>query len=207
MAVKVLILSKNDRYHLLEELGSKILDWLKELEEVRTEVSHDKGILASRELDTCDICILCTTMGDLTAEQEEGIVEFVEDGKNLFGIHSATVINEERKRYISLIGGRFTHHPPRHEFQVRIEDKGHPITGGIEDFKVTDELYILDRAPEGAHILATALCEGKAQPLLYAKRVGKGKVLYNALGHDQATYNHPIFRRLVIQGIQWMISR
>ena len=206
MAVKVLILSMNDRYHLLEELGSKILDWLKELGDVQTEFRHDKAILASGELDTYDICILCTTMDDLTVEQEGGIVDFVEGGKNLFGIHSATVINEERTRYISLIGGRFTRHPPRHEFQVRIEDKDHPITSGIEDFKVTDELYIMDRAPEGAHVLATALWEGEAHPLLYTKRMGKGKVLYNALGHDQATYNHPIFRRLVIQGIQWMIS-
>jgi len=206
MAAKALILSRNDRYHPLEELGSKILDWLKELKDVRTEVSHDKGILASGELDACDICILCTTMDDLTVEQEKGIVDFVEDGKNLFGIHSATVINEERTRYISLIGGRFTHHPPRHEFQVRIEDKDHPITRGIEDFKVTDELYILDRAPEGAHVLATALWEGKSQPLLYTRRGGKGKVLYNALGHDQATYNHPTFRRLVVQGIRWMIG-
>lgn len=69
-----------------------------------------------------------------------------------------------------------------HEFQVKIEEKDHPITREIEDFKITDELYVLDRAPEGAHILATALWEDKAQPLLYTKSGGKGKVLYNALG-------------------------
>lgn len=206
MAARILILSKNDRYHPLEELGSRIVDWSKELEDVETEVSHDKGILADGKLDAYDICILCTTMDDLTAEQEQGIVDFVDNGKNLFGIHSVTVVNEKHTEYINLIGGRFIHHDPYHEFQVKIKEKDHPITRGIKDFEITDELYVLDRTPEGAHILATAIWEDKPQPLLYTKRRGRGQVLYNALGHDQTTYDHPVFQKLVIQGIRWAID-
>jgi len=204
MTTKALVLSQNDRYHPHEELGSRIIDWSKELGGIDMEVSHDKDILASGKLDPYDVCILCATMSDLTSEQEHGIVDFVDDGKNLFGIHSVTVVDEERKEYIDLIGGRFTHHSHYHEFQVKIEEKDHPITRGIKDFKITDELYVLDRVPEGACVLATALWEDRVHPLLYTKSRGKGKVLYNALGHDQAAYNHPVFRELVTNGIQWI---
>ena len=206
MATKALILSKNDQHHPLEELGSKIVDWSKELEDFETEVSHDKEMLANGQLEPYDICILCTTVGELTAAQEQGVADFVDNGKNLLGVHSATVINENHTRYIDLIGGRFIHHSPYHEFQVKIEVEEHPITRGLEDFKITDELYVLDRPPEGANILATALWEDKAQPILYTKSYGKGKVLYNALGHDEAAYNHPVFQKLMIQGIQWIMN-
>lgn len=204
MTLKMLVLSRDDRYHQLQELGLKIVDWMGELEGINTEVSHDEEILAGGRLSPYDVCILCTAMNDLTDEQEEGMIDFVDDGKKLFGIHSATVVDEDHRRYIDLIGGRFVHHPPRHEFQVKIEDRDHPITKGIEDFKITDELYVLDRTPRDAHILATALWEGKPQPLIYTK--SEGRVLYNALGHDQAAHNHPAFKKFVIQGVGWAIS-
>ncbi len=204
MSARVLILSKNDQWHPLEELGSMIVNWSQELEGVEIEVSHDKEILASGKLDTCDVCILCATVGELTDEQEQAVVDFVEKGKGLFAVHSATVVDEKRTKYINLLGGRFTHHSHYHEFQVTIEDREHPITSGVGDFKIRDELYVLDRHPEGAHILATALWEDKVQPLVYTKDYGKGKVLYNAMGHDGAAYENPAFQKLVAQGLKWM---
>jgi len=206
MSAKVLILSKSDQWHPLEELGSMIVNWSKELEGIEAEVSHDKEILAGGKLDSYDVCILAITVGELTDEQEQSLVDFVEEGKGLFCIHSATVVNEQHTKYINLIGGRFTHHSHYHEFPVKIEDKEHPITNGVDDFKITDELYVLDREPEGADILATAVWEDKVQPLVYTKSYGKGKVLYNALGHDRAAYENPAFQKLVIQGLKWICT-
>jgi len=204
MSARVLILSKNDQWHPLEELGARIVDWAGELEGVEAEVSHDRGILTSGKLDTYEVCLLCTTMRELTDEQEQALVNFVERGKGLFGIHSATVVEEERTRYINLIGARFVHHSPYHEFRVKIEDREHPITSEIDDFPICDELYVLDRQPAGAHILATALWENEVQPLVYTKSYGRGRVLYNALGHNEAAYDNPAFQKLVVQGIKWM---
>jgi len=204
MVAKVLILSQNDQHHHLEELGFEIVDWTRGLQNLVMEVSHDKEILRDGGLDRHDVCIICASMDDITAEQERGIVKFVKKGGRLLGIHSATVVDESRTAYINLIGGRFTHHSHYHEFEVRIEEKDHPITDGIEDFKIVDELYVLDRRPKEVQVLATAYWEGRAQPLLYVKTEGEGKVLYNALGHDQAAFNTFAFKRLVIQGISWL---
>lgn len=204
MSANVLIVSKNDQWHPLEELGAMIVGWSKELGGIEAEVSHDMEILTRGKLDTCDVCILPITVGELTDEQEQALVDFVENGKGLFGLHSATVVNERNTKYIDLIGGRFIHHSHYHEFPVKIEDKEHPITSGVGDFKITDELYVLDRQPEDAHILATAVWEDKVQPLVYTKNYGIGKVLYNAMGHDQAAYENPACQKLVIQGLKWI---
>ena len=203
MTKRVLILSQSDRWHKLEDLGARIVRWLGRLEGVETETCHDKAALAGGQLDGYDVCVLCATMSGLTAEQERAVVDFVAGGRSLVGIHSATVVDEERTAYIDLIGGRFTHHSPYHEFEVRVVGQGHPITAGVGDFKVQDELYVLDRAPEGAQVLATALWEDQAQPLVYVKKHGKGQIVYNALGHDDAAFDHPAFQKLVVQGIEW----
>lgn len=203
MASSILILSQNDQHHPLEELGDLMLEWIEPLEGITADIHHDKQILAASELDSYDVCILCTTVSELTDAQEKGIVSFVQGGKTAIGIHSATVVNPQHESFIELIGGRFIHHSPFHEFPVKVELRDHPITQGVEDFSITDELYVLDRVPADAQVLATAYWEEAHQPMLYVKKHGNGKVLYNALGHNQKAYQHPSFQQLVVQGIQW----
>jgi type 1 glutamine amidotransferase len=199
----VLVLSKDDRWHKLEDLGARIVEWAGDVEGLTAETSHDRAVLGSKALGEYDVCVLCLSMSDLADAEEEGLAAFVAGGKVACGLHSATVTDEDRVTYIDLIGGRFEHHDKYGEFEVHIEDSEHPITLGVEDFQVSDELYVLDRKPLRAHILATATWRGESQPLVYTKRYGRGMVLYNALGHDRATFDHPAFRRLVVQGLAW----
>ncbi len=203
MAVRALVLSENDRWHKLEDLGALIVEWAADVEGLTTETSHERAVLGSEALGQYDVCVLCLSMDELTDAEENGLAAFVAGGKVAFGLHAATVTEEGRVTYIELIGGRFEHHDKYGEFEVHIEDVEHPVTLGIEDFRVSDELYVLDRAPREARVLATAIWEGKPQPLVYTKPYGRGMVLYNALGHDQATFEHPAFRRLVVQGLAW----
>ena len=159
----------------------------------------------SDDLKDYDLLILAITLGDLSQAEEDALVGFVEGGKKLMGIHSATVVNEGNTRYIEMIGGRFTHHSPHHEFTVKVAAPGHPILEGVVDFKIPDELYVLDRTPSAASVLLTAFWEDHAQPMLYLRAHGKGKVLYNALGHDLAAYENPGFKKIAVQGVRWLL--
>jgi type 1 glutamine amidotransferase len=40
--------------------------------------------------------------------------------------------------------------------------------------------------------------------MVYVKPCGQGTVVYNALGHDSAAWEHPAFRTLVTQGLAWV---
>lgn len=84
---KVLISSKNDENHDFEYLGSRIVEWSKGLENVKVQVGHDKRMLVNSELDTFDLCILCITPGEFTNEEEQSVINLIDKGKNLFGIH------------------------------------------------------------------------------------------------------------------------
>ena len=202
MPSKVLILSKNDQHHKLETLGSMIVEWTNALD-LEVEVTHDRDMLS--KLGDFNLCIFCVTPGEMTSKEEQSLVDFVEDGKKLLAVHSATVVNEKNTKYIDLIGARFTHHSPYHEFQVKIENAEHPVTKGLKDFKISDELYVLDREPEGADVLATTVWEDKVQPMVYTRKYGKGEVLYNALGHNEVSFSNPAFQKLIFQGIKWLL--
>jgi len=204
MPTKVLLLSQDDQYHKLETLGSLIIDWTKELSDIEIQVSHEKDALLG--LKDFDLCLLCLTVNQLSDEEGKALADFVKSGKSVFAFHSASVINEANTGYIDLIGARFTHHSPYQEFPVTIVDKDHPVTKGVADFRVSDELYVLDREPKGADILATTVWEDKNQPMVYAKKYGDGKVLYNALGHDEKAFYNPAYRQLTVQGIKWLIG-
>jgi type 1 glutamine amidotransferase len=200
----ILLLSQDDQFHKLETLGSLIVDWSKELSDIDMQVSHDMDMLL--KLNGFNLCLLCLTVSQLNDEEEQALVDFVKSGNRLFAFHSASAVNENNTKYIDLLGARFITHSPYHEFPVTIIDKEHPVTKGIDDFRISDELYVLDREPKDVNVLATTIWENKTQPMVYAKKYGNGKVLYNALGHDEAAFNNPAYRQLTVQGIKWLIS-
>jgi type 1 glutamine amidotransferase len=200
---RILVLSRGDKWHNLEGLGARIEKWAQALTGIRVEVSHDRSILGTGALEVYDACVLCTTMEDLTDAEEGGLARYVAGGRGVVGIHSATVTDEERETYIDLIGARFEHHPPYASFDVRVIAPDHAVVAGLGVMTFSDELYVLDRAPRNAIVLATAEWQERVRPMIYVKPYGKGRVLYIALGHDQATYGHPAFRQLVMQGLAW----
>ncbi len=52
-------------------------------------------------------------------------------------------------------------------------------------------------------VLATAVEEGKAQPMLWTNESGKGRVFGSVLGHYSWTLDDPLFRIPVLRGLAW----
>lgn len=202
---KILILAGNDQYHPLEVLADMTEGWLRDEKFEDITLSKDRAVI-TEILSQYDLLILAMTPSNLSPEEEKALVSFVGDGKKIMAIHSATVVSEENTDYIDMIGGRFIHHSHHHEFKVKVADPGHPILAGIDDFEITDELYVLDRTPPASTVLLTAFWEDHAQPILYIKAHGAGKVLYNALGHGPKAYENPNLKKLIIQGAKWLLQ-
>lgn len=129
----------------------------------------------------------------------------------------------------ALLGGRFLTHPPIAEFRVEVKDADSPLTRGLgQSFVVEDEPYFVElQDPGSTRILLTAdygpsgdwpvvkelygtdtslLPDGRSRVVAYTREVGKGGVVYVALGHchnpasragrapDPADKTPPIFR-------------
>ena len=210
-ASKILILVKDDKHHSMENLGKMMVEWLEGEGITDVTLTNDRTDI-KKDLSKYDLLILGMTPSDsspalepLPEVEEDALVNFVQDGKKLMAIHCVTDVSKANLKYIDMIGARFSHHPPYKEFTVKVADVEHPIVEGVKDFKTKDELYVLDRKPSDARVLLTAFWEGSERPMMYLKPYGKGEVLYNALGHDLATFENASFRKLIIQGVKWLL--
>ncbi|MFP4057688.1 MAG: ThuA domain-containing protein [Candidatus Brocadiia bacterium] len=129
----------------------------------------------------------------------------------------------EYETMVALLWREGTGHGSYHEFEVNIVDRGHPITRGLEDFRLWDELYHtlvhLHDAPY--HVLATAFSDprtggtGEDEPLMTVQRYGQGRVYHHVLGHvwpgdpsenkgcSMATFENPGFQTTLLRGCEW----
>ena len=84
----------------------------------------------------------------------------------------------------------------------------HPITSGVADFDLFDEYYEFELADEDVTVLAQRhRADGAVIPVLYAREVGAGRVVYLALGHDMRSWGEPPVRTLVRQALLWASGR
>ena len=164
---------------------------------------------------------------------ENAVGSFVRTGKGLVVVHGASyafgemeLLADHHKRtglkeppwpeYAEMIGASWTMgppksgHAPRHVFRVKLVDRAHPITNGMkESFATSDELYHNLEMKPGIHVLATAFDDpkiggtGKAEPVLWTLRYGKGRVFHTTLGHDVAAMRSPGFVTTFARGAEW----
>jgi type 1 glutamine amidotransferase len=50
-------------------------------------------------------------------------------------------------------------------------------------------------------------CPDGPNEMMWTREFGRGRIFYNSLGHDLATWQNETWQRLVIQGIQWAAGR
>lgn len=208
----VLVLSGPN--HGFDQSAPLIQEYLDQQSGIDATLKDDKSILSSPDLNQYDACVFGTGFtrtirlddgtvkreADLTADQEAGLFDFVSGGKGLVGIHGTGWWIGGRA--VDLIGGHANWHPPGSTFTVNIENPEHPVTQGIEDFEVDDEIYMSAYDP-AIHILASAQWSDRAHPMVWVKSYGKGRVFYTTLGHSADTFTRPTMLKLMEQGVRW----
>ena len=97
----VLIIAQNDEYHPLEVLGDMIVDWLKAEGIENIDLTKDRDSITG-DLSKYNLVIFAMTPRKLSSMEEKALVNFVESGKALMAIHSATVLDPENTEFIEM---------------------------------------------------------------------------------------------------------
>ncbi len=197
---KVLLLVGGPDYHDTPETRTAIKAPLDSAFDVT--MTDDLNMLNPETLSDYDVIVNFSTFLEPTEEQVNALLSAVENGKGFVGIHGATATFWNAPEYLKMIGGKFIVHDEFKPFTVNFsvrEIESHPITEGMEDFTIEDELYIIEGDLTQWHILARA----EGHPIIYTKAWGKGRVYSNALGHDTRALNHPSFQALLVRGVEW----
>ncbi len=178
-------------------------------------IIEDHELLASDVVFDYDVLFLHFKDYQPIARREqihENLASFVKQGKGLFVFHFACGAFAQWPEFRNLAGkvwDRKTGHDRRGPFTVRIVDREHPITRGMQDFQADDELYICLEGEREVDLLATARSKvtGKDHPMAFAFRYGEGRVFHTPLGHDAKAIQMPGVAELIRRGCLWVAGR
>ena len=147
------------------------------------------------------------------AKTEKAFLDFVRGGRGLVVFHAACTACQSWPEFQQLVGATWamgkTGHGRRHEFAVKIADPSHPVTAGMTEFRIFDELWHRMGTQPGVHVLCTAFSakekrgSGAAEAVALCTRLGKGRGFNLVLGHDVRAMSCPGWRTLMLRGTEW----
>lgn len=231
------------KYHDIDFARLELLKLLAERPEIRTSVAagyedlspvNDARLLITY---TCDLVPAPSAVAALTHFLEAGGRWLALHGTNSllrFGADGRVSIPNDAPEFMTLLGSQFVAHPPIGPYKVRVTKPDHPMTSGLRDFNIVDELYLTRRTADVDTLLHTDFrgqCPDfddqewneERSPVLYERTVGEGAILYLTLGHcrghydlqpirpfnphpERCAWNYPIFYELLRRGIRWGLS-
>jgi uncharacterized protein len=130
----------------------------------------------------------------------------------------------EYEQMVGLLWREGTGHGAFHEFEVKIVDHEHPVTRGLADFRIWDELYhkLVHLHEVPYRVLATAYSNpdsggtGNDEPVMVETNYGAGRVFHMVLGHVWAgdpngeykgasmiTFENPAFGEALLRACEW----
>jgi type 1 glutamine amidotransferase len=159
-----------------------------------------------------DLIVPNWTMGQITGDQENALLNAVKSGVGVGGFHGgmgdAFRVNTT---FQFMVGGQFVAHPDDHrDYVVNIVKRDDPIVAGIKDFKFHSEQYYMHVDPNN-EVLATTTFEtvsapwvnGTIMPVVWKRKYGAGKVFYSSLGHNAKQFDVPEVREITKRGLIW----
>lgn len=196
---------------IMEQIGAK-----NGFDVTLTQMSELK--LTPANIKNYDVIVFFTT-GELplSAEQKTLLLNWIKGGKFFMGLHSATDTFYKWPEYGEMINGWFDGHPWTENVEVTIkaDDRTHPATRHLaETMTFKEEIYQLKEFnPEKVKVLVSLDTtktnmtlkgiKAKQFPLVYYRDYGKGKVLYNALGHRPDIWTSEWYQTMLVNSIKW----
>lgn len=142
---------------------------------------------------------------------------FVDGGKGVVMLHHAIAnFNDRPWWYRDVMGGKYRLKPEgstpastyRHDIKLVVKPVAkHPILAGVSEFHIQDEGYKGMWISPEVNVLLTTDHPDADRPLAWLSPYPKTRVATILLGHDRFAHEHPMFRLLVKNAVEWSADR
>ncbi len=149
----------------------------------------------------------------MTPEQGQAVKTFVRSGGVALFYHNSTYIAAGNDHFRDVLGAATEGHPPVRRFKVRITNRDHPITRGVNDFVVTDEQHFMTYDGDPESVLLRSVNEdgltfknlGTSCEAGWAYDYRKGRVCYLAPGHMIPVLWNPEYEKIQQNAVRWLL--
>jgi len=149
----------------------------------------------------------------LPEQTEKALLKFIENGGGLVTFHASSSAFYKWPEFQEISTAAWimdtTSHGKVSETNVSIINKKHPVTKGMKDFVIFDELWLNAAVNPKFEVLGTASNqkiaeEGmKPQPAIMVAGYGNGRIFHTILGHDVKAMENEGFQTLLLRGTEW----
>jgi type 1 glutamine amidotransferase len=219
---KVLLLTGGARqHHGYRDQAFYLASALEDTGRFQVTIAEEAAVLETPAMNKYDLVIVNADRRDdefkFTKSQQEALLDYVRSGHGYVSIHGAdNAAKDWLPAWREMLGGIFSHvgqpdgKTRKGTYSIKIAKTDDPITRGLSDFVLNDELYYHIQMQPDVEPLATTEFQGKDWPVAWTRIYGKGRVFHTPLGHrnfgpgQDDPLRNPNLLKLVIQGTDWV---
>lgn len=185
-----------------------------EAKQGKTSEAYDR-----EDLLTHDVIVLYDMVQNITDAQKAKFLALFDQGVGLVVMHHALVSYQGWPEFERIIGGTYPEPQDKkgkvtpelgyeHDIQVPVQivAKNHPVTAGLSDFTIHDEIYWGFRTRPDVTPLLTTTHSKSGKPLMWTRTEKRSRVIYLQLGHGPEAFANQNYRKLVAQSIQFVAN-
>jgi type 1 glutamine amidotransferase len=214
---KVLVFSKTAgfRHTAAIAVGKTAIQQMGSKNKFKVDTTEDASVFTAENLKQYTAVIfLCTTGNVLNDQQQQAFEQFIRKGGGYVGLHSAADTEYDWPWFGELNGAYFKSHPKQQEAVFNVVDKNNIATAHLPAvWKRFDELYNFKWIGNDLHILITidensytGGGNGEYHPMSWYHEFDGGRGFYTALGHDNKSYEDPLYLQHVLGGIRYAMG-
>lgn len=169
----------------------------------------------------------------MTPAGKQALLDAIAAGKGFIGTHNASdtfhapgnqdhgpARNESdganTDSYGKMLGASFIKHDAQQKARMIIADAKFPGMAAVPaDFVLHEEWYSLKNFAPDLHVLMvqdTSTMDGPSYrrpnyPATWVRMHGQGRVFYTNMGHRDDVWTNPIFRSVLLGGLEWALRR
>jgi type 1 glutamine amidotransferase len=162
-------------------------------------------------MDETDVLLFYDMYQEIDASQKTAFLNLLEQGKGMVFLHHSLANYQEWEEFEKIIGGRYILSDQggstyRHDVEMNVHtvNKDHPITRGVDDFVIHDEVYGNFKVLPTVQTLLKTNHPESGEIIGWAHSYGQSRIVYLQLGHDHHAYGNPDFQRILKQAIDWV---
>ncbi len=174
--------------------------------------------LAITEEIPYDILIFYDMWQPINETEKAAYLRLTEAGKPMLFMHHSLVSYQEWPEFEQIIGGRYAENKrkelwPKNELStykhdvwvdVQVVDPTHPVTAGMKNFRIFDEVYGNYKVGEKVKPLLKTSHPESTPVIAWENKYNKSTVIYLQPGHNANAYQSAEFRQLISQAIKYL---
>lgn len=164
-----------------------------------------------------DVIALYNMSQNISPKRQDNFKKLLAEGVGLVSLHHAEGAFNTWEDYRQIIGARYPLKPQEidgkqfatgtydhdMDMNIKVVNREHPITRGLSDFTIHDEVYKGIWFAKDNQVLLTTDHPKNDVTVCWTRPASTNRVVFLQLGHDSKAYANPNLRELVVRAVRW----